>query len=99
MKKNKAELVEFRLRRAREAFQMMQLSVENKFWNSAAANLYYTCFYLLQALFAEKEIDVKTHRGLHLIFAKKFVATNEIDVKWGKLISKLFALRQIRRLR
>ncbi len=67
MKKEKAELIELRLNRAEESFEMIKLCVEEKFWNSAATHLYYTCFYLIQALFAEKELEVKTHRGLKLI--------------------------------
>jgi len=95
MKKEKAELIELRLNRAEESFEMIKLCVEEKFWNSAATHLYYTCFYLIQALFAEKELGVKTHRGLKLIFAQHFINTQQIDPHWGKLLSKLFALRQM----
>ncbi len=95
MKKGKAELVGFRLKRVEEASQMTQLSIENKFWNSAATHLYYTCFYLIQALLADKGLEVKTHKGLKAIFAQEFITTGILDVRWGKLVSKLFNLRQM----
>ena len=74
---------------------MIEISVNQEYWNSAATHLYYTCFYLIRALLVEREIEVKTHRGLKLIFAQEFITTEILDKKWGRLVSKLFALRQM----
>jgi uncharacterized protein (UPF0332 family) len=59
VKRGKPELLAWRLRRAEESFQMIEISVNQEYWNSAATHLYYTCFYLIRALFVERELEVK----------------------------------------
>ena len=44
MKKTKQEVIDALLKRAGEASLMANIAIENKLWNSAASEIYYTCF-------------------------------------------------------
>jgi uncharacterized protein (UPF0332 family) len=94
MKKSKKDLVEARLKKSEEAFNMAMIAMEKKYWNSSASALYYTFFYLVHALFAEYEIDAHTHSGTKTLFGSEFIKQNIIEERWGKLLSKLFKYRQ-----
>ena len=87
-------LIEFRLGRAEEAFDLAKISVQKKYWNSAASELYYTCFYLILALFAKHNIQSTTHSGAKILFALHFIKENKMDVRWGRLLQTLFDKRQ-----
>jgi uncharacterized protein (UPF0332 family) len=94
MKKSKKELVEARLKKSEEALNMAVFAAEKKYWNSSASALYYSCFYLVHALFAEYEIDAHTHSGTKTLFGSEFIKQNIIEERWGKLLSHLFKYRQ-----
>lgn len=79
MKKSKNELVEARLKKSEEALNMAVFAAEKKYWNSSASRLYYSCFYLVQALFAEYEIDAHTHTGTKALFGSEFIKQNIIE--------------------
>jgi hypothetical protein len=40
-----------------EAFDLAQIAAAKKYWNSAASELYCTCFYSITALFAKYNIE------------------------------------------
>ena len=94
MKKSKKELVEARLKKSEEALAMALMGAEKKYWNSSASALYYSCYYLVHALFAEYEIDAHTHAGTKTLFSSEFIKQNIIEERWGKLLSNLFRYRQ-----
>lgn len=94
MKATRQELVSVELQRAEEAFAVARLALEGHFWNSAASELYYAYFYLIQALFAATNMQAHTHSGVKSIFSLRFIKENLIDEKWGKLLSRLFEFRQ-----
>lgn len=56
--------------------------------------MYYTCFYLVLALFAKNEINTSTHTGVNSLFGLHFIKEGKIEAKWGKLIKTLFEKRQ-----
>lgn len=88
------ELIQFRLERAEEAFDVAKFSVQKKYWNTAASKLYYTCFYTVLALFAKYNIQSTTHSGAKVLFALHFIKEGKIDAKWGRLLQTLFDKRQ-----
>jgi uncharacterized protein (UPF0332 family) len=85
MKADKQELIRAQLSRAEEAYTMATLAIEAKFWNSAASELYYTCFYLIRALFSLHDIQAQTHSGVKSLFALKFIKEQHIE-KDGKIV-------------
>lgn len=90
----KKELIVFRLNRSEEVFEMAKIAVAKQYWNSAASDLYYTCFYLVIALFAKNDIKTSTHSGVRTILGSHFIKEGILDAKWGRLLSDLFAFRQ-----
>lgn len=94
MSKTKKNLIEAFLKRSEESFAVAQIAVEKKFRNTAAGELYYTCFYMIQALFAVHEIQINTHSGMRTLFALKFIKEGKVEDRRSKLLSKLFYYRQ-----
>jgi len=60
-KMERQELVKYRIVKARETFNEVELHVENKLWNTAINRLYYACYYAVIALLIEKDIQAQTH--------------------------------------
>ena len=87
------ELVEYRLRRAKETVNELDVLVQNKFWNTAVNRMYYACFYSVTALLSHSDIHVQTHSGARQMFGQKFVKTGLLPRELGKLYSDLFDLR------
>ena len=59
-----------------------------------ANRLYYSCFYLVNALLLKKNLDFSTHNGVKSEFHKSFVKKSIVSKDAGKTYSRLFNLRQ-----
>lgn len=94
MNDQKLELIAFRLSRADESFDMAELAVSKNYLSTAVSELYYTCFYLVTALFARYDIKASTHSGVKSVLGSHLIKEGIIDPHWGKLVSKLFLMRQ-----
>jgi uncharacterized protein (UPF0332 family) len=92
---DKAELVKYRLKRARETYNEVEILVKNELWNTAVNRLYYSCFYAVTALLADQNIDVQSHSGARQMFSLHFIKTGKIDPESGRFLGRLFGLRQI----
>lgn len=57
MNKSREDLILFRLQKAAESLELAKFSISREFWNAAASELYYTCFYFVLALFAKYDIS------------------------------------------
>jgi len=91
---DKAELVKYRLTRARDTFKEVDILVKNELWNTAVNRLYYSCFYAVIALLADQDIDVQSHSGARQMFGLHFIKTSKIDPESGRFLARLFDLRQ-----
>lgn len=88
------DLVKYRRERA---YQVLQEAVDNanlRHWNLAGNRLYYSVFYMCQALLLSKGETPRRHAGLIHKIGLDFVATGKLDRKYGRLISRLYELRQ-----
>lgn len=94
MNYSKEELVEYRLSRAKEAFEDGEILATKERWNAAANRLYYACFYIVSAYLAQKKIRATTHSGLKTTFNKELVKSGKVNREDGKLFNQLFGLRQ-----
>lgn len=56
MSYSKEDLVRYRIERAREAFADTEYLVAESRWNAAANRMYYTCFYVVSAYLALKNL-------------------------------------------
>ena len=94
MNEDKAQLVKYRLNRARETYNEVAILVKNDLWNTAVNRLYYSCFYAVIALLAENNIEVLSHSGARQMFGLHFIKTGKIDPESGRFLARLFDLRQ-----
>jgi uncharacterized protein (UPF0332 family) len=94
MNTDKLELVNFRIKKAKETLQEIDVLVENKYWNNTVNRLYYACFHAVTALLAQYGIDSKTHSGVQNQLSLHFVKANIIDKETGKFFATLFEMRQ-----
>jgi uncharacterized protein (UPF0332 family) len=50
------DLIQYRLKRAREALEEALLMKQEAHWNTCANRLYYACFYAVTALLAKEDL-------------------------------------------
>jgi len=94
MKQNeKQELVKYRVYKAKETIQEIEILIENKLWNTAVNRLYYACYYAVSALLAQKDINAQTHAGVRQMFGLHFIKTELISKDLGKFYSEIFDKR------
>ncbi len=91
---NRKEIVKYRLSRAHDTLQELEILVENQLWNTAVNRLYYACYYAVIALLISKEIKAQTHTGVRQMFGLHFIKNGTIDKEFGRYYSKIFDKRQ-----
>ena len=64
------------------------------YWRVAANRLYYACYYTACALLIKNDFTAYTHTGVINQLGLHFVAKGIISKEQGKLIKRLFELRQ-----
>ncbi|MCG8582703.1 MAG: HEPN domain-containing protein [Bacteroidales bacterium] len=90
---NKADYIKYRIQKAKETIQEVEVLVENKFWNTAINRMYSSCFYAVGALLVKHGIETTSHSGTRQKFGQLFVKTGKIDRLFGKHYSDLFEKR------
>ncbi len=91
---NREDYIRYRLQRAEESYNDALILADNNRWNTVINRLYYACFYAVIALLLKNDIETQTHDGSRTQFGLKFIKPGLINIKFGKLYSKLFDLRQ-----
>jgi len=92
--KDRQDLVQYRISKARETLDEVSLHVQNELWNTAMNRLYYACYYAVAALLISKDIKVTTHAGARQMFGFHFIKSGLIDKDLGKFFSDLYDMRQ-----
>jgi uncharacterized protein (UPF0332 family) len=69
------QLVIYRINKAKETFNEIDVLIENKLWNTAINRLYYTCYYAVLALLINNKIETLTHTGTRQMFGFHFIKT------------------------
>lgn len=88
------QLVIYRINKAKETFNEIDVLIENKLWNTAINRLYYTCYYAVIALLINNKIETLTHTGTRQMFGFHFIKTGLVEKDIGKFYSRIFDLRQ-----
>jgi len=94
MKGIKKDLIEYRLKRAKETFEDAEILAERNKWNSTINRLYYSAYYAVMALLLSSDLKPTTHNGAKSNFTEHFIHTNKIPKEFGKIYSQLFTWRQ-----
>ena len=86
-------VVEFRIEKARRAFEQAQGVVALEYWETIANRLYYAAYNAVSALLIAYGYSAHSHNGVIHLFGQHFVQTGIVDVKDGKLYHRLFSMR------
>ena len=90
----KKALITYRRQRAWEVLNESKEIAKLKFWNLMGNRLYYAVFHMGTALLLDRDLSSKTHSGLIHLLGSQFIAVGLLDKSYGRLISRLYELRQ-----
>lgn len=90
----KEHLIAYRISKAKETVQEINILIENELWNTAINRLYYACYYAVIALLVKYDLQAQTHAGVRKMFGLHFVKSGLIPKESGKFYSDIFDLRQ-----
>ena len=94
MSATKADLILYRLQRAKDTYLDAQILAENNRWNSVINRLYYAAYYVISALLLKFDHSPMTHSGVKTLFSVHFIKTGIVPEEYGKMFSQLFLWRQ-----
>ena len=89
----RAELVKYRIAKARETLNEVHILIQNKFLNNAVNRIYYACFYAVSALLLDKNIQAKSHAGTKQMLGLHFVKTGILSEEANDFFKLVFELR------
>jgi uncharacterized protein (UPF0332 family) len=90
----KADLIRYRIERARDTLDDASILAERGKWNSAINRLYYAAYYAVLALLLHSNLRPSTHNGVKTMLSENFIKTGILPAEHGKLYSQLFTWRQ-----
>lgn len=61
----------------------------------AADRAYYACFYVAEALLADRDLAFSSHGAVHGQYGKEFAKTGELDPRFHRLLLDAFDKRQV----
>ena len=93
MSKPLNDLIQQRMRRARQAFRVGKESLRLKAFEDAINRFYYAAFYAAKAVLATKELDSSKHKGVITLFHLHFVKEGLIDSETAKALAASFEER------
>ena len=94
MKVDKIDLIEYRLKRAKDTLDDANILAEKNKWNSTINRLYYASYYAVTALLIKSDLKTTTHNGVKSNFSEFFIKTEIVSKELGKIYSQLFTWRQ-----
>lgn len=91
-------LVDYRLKRAREAIEEAGLLFDAGHLHTYVNRLYYACFYAMSALLLTRGSSATKHAHVRSVLHKDFVRLGTIPLEYGQFFDLLFNNRQERGL-
>ena len=82
------------LDKAKDRIYSAQILLKAGQYNDAISRVYYAFFDAATAALLTKNLRVKTHQGLIILFNKHFVKNNKMPVKIARYLTKAFEARQ-----
>ena len=86
-------VVDFRIEKARRAFEQAQGVVELQYWETIANRLYYAAYNAVSAMLIAYGYTAHSHDAVIHLFGQHFVNPGIVDIKDGKLYHQLFTMR------
>jgi uncharacterized protein (UPF0332 family) len=88
-----SSIIRHRTEKADETFAEALLMFENNHYRGVANRLYYSAFYVVNALLIATDIIAKTHSGVKNLFFKEYVVTGVFSKDLATHYQTLFNLR------
>ena len=86
-------LIEYRLNQARQTIDEVTKLIETELYNIAVNRIYYGMFYCLTALALKYQYQSSKHAQLIGWFNQSFIKTQQIEVRYGKILRNAFKNR------
>jgi len=90
---SRRQLISYRVEQAKSTSKEAEYLLNNDMLRGAMNRIYYSMFYMLQALSLEYHFESSKHAQLIGWFNKTFIHTGKIDVRISKIITKGYNLR------
>lgn len=90
---SRIQLIAHRVAQAKSTALEAELLLNNDMLRGSMNRIYYSMFYMLQALSLKYQFESSKHTQLLGWFNKTFIHTGIIDVKFSKIITKAYNLR------
>ena len=88
------KILENLLAKARRSFEAAEGLLEDGHADFAASRAYYGCFYTAEVLLFSKGLSYSRHSQVVAQFGRQFAKTEELDVRYHRLLIEAFGLRQ-----
>jgi len=89
----KKDLVKYRVSRAKEAIEEVEVLKKAKKYNAAVTRIYYGVFYIIDALSLTDKFSTSKHSQLIGYFNKNYIKQKVIDPNIGKFLNRAYDLR------
>jgi uncharacterized protein (UPF0332 family) len=90
---SRAQLIAYRVEQAKSTAQEAEFLLNNDMLRGSMNRIYYSMFYMLQALSLKYQFESSKHTQLLGWFNKTFIHTEIIEVRFSKIITKGYNLR------
>ena len=87
------ELINYRIARAKEAIEEVDILIKAKKFNAAATRIYYGVFYITNALLLMDNFPTSKHSQIIGYFNKNYVKERIINPKIGRFLNRAYELR------
>ena len=96
IKENKIskEEIKIYLEKAKDRIRSAQILLREGQYNDAISRIYYAFFDAATVALLTKNLRVKTHQGLIILFNKRFVKNKKMPIKTARYLTKAFEARQ-----
>lgn len=94
---DRESLLAFRMKEAEETVTDAERMLQNGLSPRSITNrAYYSLFYAVLGLFLKAGINAKTskHAGVISVFDKEFIHAGKLDIRYSKILHKIFDARQ-----
>ena len=93
MESYKRELINYRIARAKEAIEEVDILIKAKKFNAAVTRIYYGVFYITNALILIDNFSTSKHSQIIGYFNKNYVKERIINPKIGRFLNRAYELR------
>jgi len=94
LKEGSKDLIQYRIRRAKETLEDAHLLARSDRWNACVNRLYYSCFYAVSSLLMLDNLSSSKHSGIRSLFNKYYVKTGKVPKNIAGIYNDLFERRQ-----